>query len=66
MFTFYLSQVTHLTNTHLLKGYSHSCMVIVPNAQGLFAPTFLLRLTTHDKPNRTKPNPYFLKRRSAE
>ena len=33
--------------------------VIVPDAPGLFAPTFLLRLTTHDKPNRMKPNPDF-------
>lgn len=42
-----------------VKGYSHHCMVIVAVAPGLFAPTFLLRLTTHDKPNRTKPNPDF-------
>lgn len=48
-----------------VKGYSHHCMVIVAVAPGLFAPTFLLRLTTHDKPNRTKPNPDFLRRSSA-
>lgn len=47
------------------KGYGHHCMVIVAVAPGLFAPTFLLRLTTHDKPNRTKPNPDFLRRSSA-
>lgn len=54
-----------LTPPNSCKGYSHHCMVIVPIAPGLFAPTFLLRLTTHDKPNRTKPNPDFLKRSSA-
>lgn len=41
------------------QGRGLLCPVIVPVAPGLFAPTFLLRLTTHDKPNRTKPNPDF-------
>ena len=41
------------------QGHGLLCLVIVPLAPGLFAPTFLLRLTTHDKPNRMKPNPDF-------
>lgn len=40
-----------------VRRYSGHCMVLVLIGSRLFAPTFLLRLTTHERSSHMEPHP---------